>query len=134
VAHATLLLRHAGQRKVCCGTCHDHVDTGRRPLGRRTSREVSVGIQVKFQFRKGVSNPAIQAKMLGRMNITHQTVELTITIPVPFRDFCSQCAHSSEKIEPSHTCGIQNLHEDLGGAPVQALGRCIPCVARSDIS
>ena len=115
VRDAGLPFANSRYREASIRSPNGEVVTGGASLSRCTSGEIGISKEVWLQRAQFVTDPSNHSEMLRRVNITHKSMKLAVTLGRPFGDKSRQMTNSTQQVETTQSGRVEDLHQDLGG-------------------
>ena len=86
-------------REASIRSPNGEVVTGGASLCRCTSGEIGISKEVWLQRAQFVTDPSNHSEMLRRVNITHKSMKLAVTLGRPFGDKSRQMTNGTQQVE-----------------------------------
>ena len=115
VRDAGLPFANSRYREASIRSPNGEVVIGGASLSRCTSGEIGISKEVWLQRAQFVTDPSNHSEMLRRVNVTHKSMKLAVTLGRPFGDKSRQMTNGTQQVETTQSSRVEDLHQDLGG-------------------
>ena len=99
VRYAGLSLANSRYRETRVWSPNGEVISRSALLRRCTSGKVGIGEEMWLKHVEFITDPSNHPKMLGRVDVTHKSMKLAVTLGRPFGDKSRQMTNSTQQVE-----------------------------------
>ena len=80
-------------------------------LGCRTTSKVGIGEEMWLQRVELITDPSNHTEMLGRVDVTHKSMKLAVTLGRPLGDKSRQVTNRAQQIEATKPSSVYNFRK-----------------------
>tara|TARA_B110000305_G_C19262394_1_gene550193 strand:- start:277 stop:759 length:483 start_codon:yes stop_codon:yes gene_type:complete len=115
VRYAGLSLANSRYRETRVWSPNGEVISRSALLRRCTSGKVGIGEEMWLKHVEFITDPPNHPKMLGRVDVTHKSMKLAVTLGRPLGDKSRQVTNRTQQVKAAKPSSIEDLHQNLSG-------------------